>query len=221
MIKAVLFDLDGTLVNSIYDLEASVNFALQKLRFPLRQTDEFYYFVGDGIPKMLERALPEGEKTEENVAKCLEIFMDRYKDHFCDKTVPYGGIPELVKTLKEKYGLKVAVISNKEEGMAIKVVTKLFGDIFDIIAGKREGYPAKPDPTLTLEIIGELGAAADECIFIGDSGMDMATAVNSGIDAIGAIWGFRTKEELLKSGARYTAETPLDAEPIIKSLING
>lgn len=219
MIKAVLFDLDGTLVNSLSDLADSTNFALKESGFPTHETEKYKYLVGDGIPKLIERALPEGEKTEENKSKCLELFMARYREHYFDKTDAYDGIKELLFELK-KQGLKIAVISNKAQEMAQKVVEKVFGDIFDSVAGKREGYKTKPDPALTLAIIKELGVTPEACVLIGDSGMDMAAAVNAQVTGIGVTWGFRTETELRQNGADYIADTPAQILNIIKEIQN-
>lgn len=220
MIKAVLFDLDGTLANSLSDLADSTNYALSEMGFPTHEREEYKYLVGDGIPKLIERALPVGEKTEENKKKCLDIFMERYKEHYHDKTVAYDGIPDMLSELKEG-GLKIAVISNKAEEMAVKVVEKLFGGMFDVVAGKREGFPTKPDPALTLEVIRELGAKPQECVLVGDSGMDMAASVNAGATGIGVLWGFRLEDELLKNGARYIVKSPAEIPEIIRRLNNG
>lgn len=220
MIKAVLFDLDGTLANSLSDLADSTNYALSEMGFPTHEREEYKYLVGDGIPKLIERALPVGEKTEENKKKCFDIFMERYKEHYHDKTVAYDGIPDMLSELKEG-GLKIAVISNKAEEMAVKVVEKLFGGMFDVVAGKREGFPTKPDPALTLEVIRELGAKPQECVLVGDSGMDMAASVNAGATGIGVLWGFRLEDELLKNGARYIVKSPAEIPEIIRRLNNG
>ena len=219
MIKAVLFDLDGTLVNSLNDLADSTNFALESLGFPTHETEKYRYFVGDGIPKLIERALPEGEKTEENKNKCLELFMARYREHYFDKTDAYDGIKDLLSGLK-KQGLKIAVISNKAQEMAQKVVDKVFGNMFDAVAGKREGYKTKPDPALTLEVVKELGVTPDNCVLIGDSGMDMAAAVNAKVTGIGVLWGFRDREELLSNGAKFIAGKPSQILDIIKGIQN-
>ena len=219
MIKAVLFDLDGTLVNSLSDLADSTNFALRQLGFPPHETEKYKYLVGDGIPKLIERALPEGEKTEENKSRCLELFMARYREHYFDKTDAYDGIKDLLFELKNQ-GLKIAVISNKAQEMAQKVVEKVFGDIFDSVAGKREGYKTKPDPALTLAIIKELGVTPEACVLIGDSGMDMAAAVNAQVTGIGVTWGFRTETELRQNGADYIADTPAQILNIIKEIQN-
>lgn len=214
MIKAVLFDLDGTLVNSLADLADSTNYTLSLMGFPPRETEEYKYLVGDGIPKLIERALPEGEKSEENLRRCLEIFMKRYGEHYCDKTAPYGGVIPLLADLKKR-GMKLAVISNKAQEMADRVVKSLLGGVFDVVAGKREGYPAKPDPALTLEVIRELSVKPQECVLAGDSGMDMAAAKNAGAVGVGVLWGFRKKDELEKNGAVYTVSFPAEISDII------
>ena len=219
MIKAILFDLDGTLVNSLADLADSTNFALQKLNFPTHETEEYKYLVGDGIPKLIERALPENERTEKNLSKCLELFMSHYREHYFDKTDAYDGIKELLSALKAD-GFKIAVISNKAQEMAQKVVDKVFGDIFDAVAGKREGYKTKPDPALTLEVIKELGVTPESSVLVGDSGMDMAAAANAKTTGIGVLWGFRAETELRQNGADYIADTTAQILNIIKEMQN-
>lgn len=217
MIKAVLFDLDGTLANSIEDLADSTEKALEKLGFPGHTLAEYKYFVGDGIPKLIERALPESVRDEKTLNTCLELFMEDYRVHYHDKTKAYDGVREMLADLK-KSGLKLAVISNKAQEMAEKVVTNLFGDIFDFVAGKREGYKTKPDPALTLLVIHSLGVAPAECILAGDSGMDMAAAVNAGALPVGVLWGFRTAEELQKNGAKYLFSAPAEITELIGEL---
>lgn len=217
MIKGVLFDLDGTLVNSLYDLADSVNYALERFGYPVHETEKYKYFVGDGMPKLIERALPENARNDENIKTVLNCFMAYYREHYLDKTVAYDGIADTVTALLNK-GIKAVVISNKADEMAKIVTTKLFGDMFSAVYGKREGYPAKPDPTLTLEVIGDLGLKPKECAFIGDSGMDMAVAKNAGTLAIGVLWGFRKEDELISNGADFIASTPADIIKIIEEL---
>ncbi len=220
MIKAVLFDLDGTLVNSLKDLAVSTNFALKKFGFPVHETEKYKYFVGDGMLKLIERVLPENNREEDTVKKVFEVFWNHYAEHYLDNTLAYDGIHNLIDDFKNK-GLKVAVISNKADQMAKIVTDKIFGDIFDFVTGKREGYPTKPDPTLTLEVIKELGVEPNECVFVGDSGMDMATAKNSGCVAFGVLWGFRTADELLKNGADYLLQSPNEILKTVEEIKNG
>ncbi len=217
MIKAVLFDLDGTLVNSLFDLSTSTNFALEKMGFQTHQTEKFKYFVGDGMQKLIERALPEDKRDIETIKTTLDVFMAHYREHYVDKTVPYEGILPLLDELK---GFKMAVVSNKIEEMALVVTRKLLGDKFQIVCGKQENYPAKPDPTLTLKIISDLGVKPEECVFVGDSGMDMAVAKNAGCLALGVLWGFRAEDELRLNGADYIVSNPKEILSIIKGINN-
>lgn len=215
MIKALLFDLDGTLVNSLEDLKNSTNFALDKMGFPVHETECYKYFVGDGMAKLIERALPEDKRDTETIQNTLKIFLEHYAQHYVDKTVPYDGIVQL---LDELTSYKLAIISNKNQEMATVVVKKLLGDKFQIVCGKRENYPTKPDPKLTLEIISELGVKPSECVFIGDSGMDMAVAKNAGCIALGVLWGFRKEDELRENGADYIASAPAEILGVLSKI---
>ena len=217
MVKAVLFDLDGTLVNSLFDLADSTNYALEQFGFPTHETEKFKYFVGDGMPKLIERALPQDKRDEITRQKVLEVFMNHYRVHFADKTCEYKGISEVLHNLKSK-GIKLAVISNKVQEMALKVVSGNFGDVFDAVYGKCEGYPAKPHPALTLKLIEELGVKPQECAFVGDSGMDMAVSQNAGCISVGVLWGFRDETELNSNGAEYIAKEPFELIEIIENI---
>lgn len=217
MIKAVLFDLDGTLADSLIDLADGVNRAIASKGFPTHDVEAFKYFVGDGIPKMIERALPKSNRDADTVNEIKDIFLPYYAIHYADNTYAYKGMPELVNALKEK-GFIVAVVTNKEQNMANEVVKSLYGDVFDLIFGKRDGIPAKPDPTAALMAMEELGVTPEECVFIGDSGMDVATAVNSGAVPVGELWGFRKEDELLANGAKYIISKPQELLDIIEGL---
>lgn len=220
MIKAVIFDLDGTLVNSLEDLATSTNYALNKYGFPTHETEKYKYFVGDGMIKLMERVLPEQNRDDVTVNRLFESFFKFYSEHYLDKTVAYDGIHNVLDTLK-KDGVKIAVVSNKKDDMAQIVVEKIFGNVFDFVVGKREGYPTKPDPKLTLEVIDILGVTPKECAFVGDSGMDMAAAKNSGCLAVGVLWGFRTADELNNNGADYLLENTSGIAELIKEINNG
>ncbi|MBR6502719.1 MAG: HAD family hydrolase [Clostridia bacterium] len=217
MIKAVLFDLDGTLADSLIDLADGVNRAIASKGFPTHEVEAFKYFVGDGIPKMIERALPESNRDAATINEIKDIFLPYYAIHYADNTYAYAGMPELVNTLKSQEFI-VAVVTNKEQHMANEVVKSLYGDVFDLIFGKRDGIPAKPDPTAALMAMKELGVTPEECVFIGDSGMDVATAVNSGAVPVGELWGFRKEDELLENGAKYIIRQPQELLDIIKEL---
>lgn len=209
--------MDGTLVNSLFDLANSANYALEQFGFPTHETEKYKYFVGDGMPKLIERILPQNKRDENTHKKVLEVFMAHYRLHFADNTHRYEGIGSLLEGLKSK-GYKIAVISNKAQEMALKVVSENFGDIFDVVYGKREGFPAKPDPALTFKLIEELSVQPKECIFVGDSGMDMAVAQNAGCVGIGVLWGFRKEDELVSNGAKYIVKRPCEIAEIIKNI---
>ena len=217
MIKAVLFDLDGTLVNSLADLANSVNFALSKHSFPTHPIEKYKYFVGDGMVKLIERAIPENLSDENAFQIVFEDFMSHYRKHFMDKTLPYDAIEALLKALKEM-GMKTAVVSNKLHEMTLQVVENLLDFDFDYITGKRDGFPTKPDPRLTEIVMQSLNVTACECVFIGDSGMDMSVAKNVNCKGVGVLWGFRTEEELRRNGADYIVSNPNEILDIIKEL---
>ena len=218
MIKAVIFDLDGTLVNSLNDLAISTNYALTQHGFKPHPVDAYKYFVGDGMAKLIERTIPSESLNEEVFQSVFECFMAYYRQNFLANTVAYDGINDLLAELLDM-GLKLAVVSNKADSMAKKVVTEIFGDdIFSIVIGKCDGYPTKPNPTSTLETIEKIGVKPEECVFVGDSGMDMLTAVNAGCYPLGVLWGFRTADELSKKGAKALAKSPNEIISIIKEI---
>lgn len=217
MIKAVLFDLDGTLANSLLDLSIATNYAIGKFGFPPRETENYKYYAGDGMPKMIKRALPENENSDRLVADIMPVFLKYYSEHYCDNTKSYEGVIELIDSLKAKE-LLVAVVTNKNEEMAKKVVAKLYGNRFDLILGKRDGIPPKPDPTAALMAMDALGVSPQECVFVGDSKMDVMTGVNSGAYPVGVLWGFRKCDELIEGGAKSIIAKPQELLEIIGSL---
>jgi len=216
MIKAILFDLDGTLVNSLEDLGQATNFSLKKYGYSERSIDEFKMFVGDGIVKMIERALGKSKVSAEKFKLIKESFLEYYNTHYCDKTCFYEGMPELIDSLN-KAGMKLAVVTNKVEFMAKIIVNKLFGNSFDVVYGQRDDVPTKPDPTLTLMAMKDLDVVPEECVFLGDSGVDIKTAVNSGALPVGALWGFRGKDELAANGAKFFINKPHELLKIINN----
>lgn len=217
MLKAVFFDLDGTLVNSIFDLGDCVNSVLARFGFPGHSYDEYKYFVGDGIPKLIERALPSAHHTAEEIETCFGLFMSGYREHCLDKTRPYDGIEDVLARLKS-LGIKTGVVSNKVQEMTELVTEKLFGPVFDCVYGKREGLPAKPDPAVLLAAAKELSVSLAECALVGDSGTDMLTAVGAGALPLGALWGFRTAKELQQCGAKILLKTPAEIIKITEEL---
>lgn len=210
MKKLVIFDLDGTLLNTIADLAHSTNYALEKNGFPTHQLGEYNYFVGNGINKLFERALPEGEKTEENIAKIRRDFLTHYDVHNADNSRPYEGIPELLHALQEK-GLQIAVASNKYQAATSKLVGYFFPNIhFTAVLGQREGVKTKPDPGIVAEIREKAQVDAADTLYIGDSNVDMQTAINSGVDGCGVTWGFRPASELESYHPKYIAQKASD-----------
>lgn len=206
MIKLLIFDLDGTLINSIEDLAFAANYALKMNGFPVHDTDKYYYFVGNGVQKLIERVVP--ENTDKDVImKVKNDFSDYYNLHYIDKTKPYNGITELIKELKNK-GVKIAVASNKPDVFTKIIVSHFFGDSFDFVQGQKDDIPKKPSPEIVYSILNELKISKKDAVFIGDSNVDIFTAKNSGIKSIGCLWGFRTEEELQNAGADYIIAHP-------------
>lgn len=214
LLKLVIFDLDGTLVNSLADLADAGNYALGKFGFPAHETEEYRYFVGSGVPELIRRALPNELATQENVEKLKPVFNEYYHGHYADKTKPYDGIKELLSALRKK-GIKLAVASNKPDEFTKAIVEEFFGDTFDIIQGKTDGVEKKPAPDILNKIITELGADKNDVLMVGDSDIDILTAENAAVRSTGCVWGFRTKAELVSAGAVYIAYKPADIEKFI------
>ena len=213
-IRLAIFDLDGTLLNTISDLAHSTNYALEQNGFAGHPVDAYKYFIGNGINKLFERALPENEKTEDNIKRIRQSFLQHYETHNTDYTKPYEGIHDLLKKLISK-GISIAVASNKYQSATEKLIRYLFPDIsFAAILGQREGVPIKPDPAIVHDILKIADTSPEESIYIGDSGVDMQTAANSGIASIGVTWGFRPREELIAAGATFIADTANEVSEI-------
>ena len=196
MKKLVIFDLDGTLLDTIADLAESANYALKQLDYPTHNVETIRTFVGNGINKLLERALPSYEQTEENVIRMRSHFVPYYDVHNADLSSPYPGIVNLLEDLQAK-GIQIAVASNKYQAATVKLVKQYFPNIdFVEILGQREGINVKPDPTIVFDILKKAKVSFEETLYVGDSGVDMQTAINAGIDAVGVTWGFRPRAEL-------------------------
>ena len=207
MKKLVLFDLDGTLLNTIEDLGEAVNYALAAKGLPVHSLDEFPAMVGRGVRNLVKNALPEGLRNNQAfVDECLSVFRDYYSSHIDIHTRPYGGMPELLREL-DKCGVKTAVVSNKFQEGAEYLVKEFFGDIpFVCILGNREGYPLKPDPAIVEEVLAAAGAQKSDAILVGDSLPDMLTASNSGIDAVAVSWGYSSAQDLSGHRIVHTPE---------------
>lgn len=215
MKKLVIFDLDGTLLNTIADLAAATNQALEKLHYPVHSTQAYLRFVGNGINKLFERALPERERTQENILRVRELFVPYYNAHGTDLTAPYEGVPSLMEQL-QKRGVKLAVASNKYQAATTELVKHYFPQIdFSAVLGQREGQPAKPDPLFVKDILTQTQTDAADTLYVGDSDVDMQTARNAGVDACAVTWGFRPRAELAAYQPKYMADKP---EEILRML---
>lgn len=213
--KLVIFDLDGTLLNTIADLAQATNHALTQLHFPPHAEENYYRFVGNGIGKLLERALPPQARTEENVQAVKNLFVPYYDKHNADLTRPYPGITHLLQTLQTQ-GFVLAIASNKYQSATEKLVHHYFPQIrFAVVLGQREGLPVKPDPLFVKEILSKTHLTASDTLYVGDSDVDMQTALHAGVEACAVTWGFRSKEELLAYRPAFVAETAADIQNIL------
>lgn len=206
MKKLWIFDLDGTILNTLDDLADSTNYALEKNGMPARSLDEVRAFVGNGIGKLIERAVPDGSSDAEKQA-VLKSFTAYYKEHSEDKTKPYDGIPEALKELKNR-GCQLAVVSNKADFAVQSLCASYFPGIFTFVVGEREGIRRKPAPDSIYEVLEQLRTAKEDAVYIGDSDVDVETAENAGLDLIAVEWGFRTREVLEEMGAEVFVKTP-------------
>lgn len=206
-IKAVLFDLDGTINNTVNDIAASGNYALAKHGFPTHPAEKFKLFAGSGTYIMLRRALPDEHKDDGSVELIIDDYLAHYSVHSMDTTAPYDGIRELIDEIRAR-GYRTAVVTNKPDAVAKQLIADMFPDKFDSVVGQRDGMPVKPDPAMPLLAMKELGVTADQCVFVGDSGVDIQTGKNSGAYPIGVLWGFRGREELLENGAMELIDKP-------------
>ncbi len=215
MKKLYIFDLDGTLVNSLYDLADSMNFVLKKYGYPVHDAEKYKYFVGNGTMKLVERAIPEGVRTDEKIRILHSEFSEEYTRRSVEKTRPYEGIIQLLYKLKEN-GCLLAVASNKPDKFSKYIVDTLFGtEIFDIVSGKKEGVPAKPAPDIVFDILSKLDVSSENALMTGDSNVDVLTAHNAGLKCIGCTWGFRGRQELIDAGADVIADDPAEIWDLI------
>ena len=207
-VKLAIFDLDGTLLDTIGDLAASCDAVMQMNGLPQHTTDEYRQMVGRGILRLVEAAIPKQMRSPEYVEKVRRDFVAYYLDHIDLHTHPYNGIPELINAMTER-GVKIAVASNKFQAGTERLIRSFFPGVeFVAVLGQRVGVPLKPDPQIDLEIIEAAGVEPSETLHIGDSGVDMQTAHAAGVRAVGVTWGFRSREELAESGADVIVDHP-------------
>ncbi|MCF6188580.1 MAG: HAD family hydrolase [Desulfobulbaceae bacterium] len=208
--KAVLFDLDGTLLDTLEDLADSANHALAEMQMPEHSVDAYRYFVGDGMMTLIERIVPEDRRNKKIILDTVEAFRRHYTRNWYVKTRPYAGIGEMLTALVEA-GLQLAILSNKPQDFTELCVERLLGDFsFAPVLGQREGIPKKPDPAGALEIAESLNIAPGRFLYLGDTSIDMHTAGRAGMCAVGVLWGFRTESELRDAGAEHLIQAPAD-----------
>lgn len=204
----VIFDLDGTLLNTLEDLADSVNYALAQAGMPFRSTEEVRRFVGNGVRRLMELSIPQGENNP-RFEEIFSVFREHYFVHCNDKTEPYPHIMEMLEQLKER-GYKLAIVSNKYYN-AVQELRKLyFADYISVAIGEKEGIRKKPAPDTVQEALHALDSDESSAVYVGDSEVDIATAANAGMDCIAVTWGFRTREEQKRAGGKVFADDPMD-----------
>lgn len=213
--KGVIFDLDGTLLNSLADLANSTNAVLKSLGFPCHEVEKYKCFIGNGMYNLVRKALPEEYAQEKLINKGLAAVKKEYGAHWADYTVPYQGITELLPALQSQ-GLRLAVLSNKPHEFAQVIVEKFFPGQFEQVFGERSGIPRKPNPQGALDIAAAMKISPHEFLYVGDSYTDMQTAVAAGMYPIGVLWGFQEIEQIQVGGAKVLLEKPLDLLKILK-----
>lgn len=212
--KGVIFDLDGTLVNSLEDIADAMNTVLQNLDYPTHSYDAYQYFIGSGLRNLVSKSLPVSNNDENQIEHCHDLMVEVYRDNCTNQTKPYNGIVELLDELKSR-NIKLSVFSNKADALTKEITAFLFPGYFDPIVGLSIESLKKPNPFEAIEISKNLGLKAEEIIFIGDSGIDMQTATNANMLAVGVLWGYRPEEELIAYGAQHILSHPLDLIPIL------
>lgn len=218
MKQLAIFDLDGTLLNTIKDLGEAVNFALDKNGFHTHSIASYPFFVGNGVRRLIERSLPEDARKQSTVVETmLRDFKQYYNEHNTDLTQPYDGMPELLHQLQEQ-GVKLAVASNKYQQATEKIIGHFFADIdWVAVVGQQEGVPVKPDPSIIFMILSQAKVAKQDTLYVGDSGIDMEAARRACVDSVGVTWGFRPVKELKENHANVIINKPIDILPIIEN----
>ena len=227
----IIFDLDGTLINTISDLGQACNYALSACGFPTHKIEDYPRLVGNGVNKLIERALPEEHRNEETVLRLREYFVPYYDEHNCDFTRPYDGIPELLEALKQKGDEAMrrkgerwflAVASNKYQAATEKIVAQLFPGVFDVVLGERVGVERKPNPQIVYDILEAKGerreAKGEEILYIGDSLVDAETARAAGATLVLCTWGFGTREQMEGAKPDYLVDHPLEVLKVVEGV---
>ena len=204
--KALICDLDGTLLNTLEDLMDSVNYGLELHGIRPITLEQTRRYVGNGVAKLIERAVPEGT-SKEDIAEILKDFRSYYDEHSQDKTKPYEGVVEMLKEAK-KSGMKLAIVSNKIDSVVGELAEVYFSGLIDVAIGETPDVPKKPAPDMIYKALRELEVVGEDAVFIGDSDVDVATGLNSGVDMVTVLWGFRDRQELEEAGAKIFIEKP-------------
>jgi phosphoglycolate phosphatase len=207
--KGIIFDLDGTLVNSLEDISDAMNSVLQDLNYPTHTYDDYQYFIGSGLRNLVTKALPASNNNDEQIETCFESMVKGYRETCTLKTKPYAGIIELLDNLVSR-NIKLAVFSNKADELTKKITAEIFPNYFDAAVGLSLESLKKPNPFEAVAISEKWELKPEEIIFIGDSDIDMQTAVNANMLAVGVSWGYRTEEELKASGSKLVIHNPLE-----------
>lgn len=216
MIKAVIFDLDGTLLYTLGDITSAVNKSLHRYNLPLHTEQEYRGMVGYGLKELINLAVGSNYKHKSLLENVYQTVLEEYRNDPVSTTVPYPGIPAMVQTLKSM-NISLSILSNKEDSLVRLIVDKILSlHYFTVVRGQRPDVPAKPDPAAVYSIVKTMKVHNDECIFIGDSGADIQTARNAGLTALGVSWGYRDVDHLKKEGAAYVAFSPDDIVNFIK-----
>jgi phosphoglycolate phosphatase len=212
--KAVIFDLDGTLVNSIEDIGDAMNVVLSNHNYPTHTYETYESFIGSGIKSLVVKALPKNQRDDAQITSCFNEMMTVYGKHCTNKTKPYDDITELLYNLKSRQ-IKLSVLSNKADEFTKKIVSEKLPNYFDLVYGLSLEANKKPNPIKALEISKKLEVKPEDIIYVGDTDVDMQTAKNANMYAVGVLWGYRTEEELIATGAKYILEKPLDLMDVL------
>jgi phosphoglycolate phosphatase len=208
--QLIIFDLDGTLADTLADISDITNRTLSALGYPTHNQDEYRYFVGKGLKNLVINSLPEKSRTTEIIDNCYELVLQDYEKNYANKTKLYEGIPQLLNNLVNT-NIKLAILSNKADNITKKICSKLLSNWhFEIIIGASNKFPRKPDPSSALYIANTLNVSEKSILYVGDSDIDMQTAKAAGFVSVGVTWGFRTKNELMENGATYIIDHPMD-----------
>ena len=220
MFDTVIFDLDGTLLDTLKDLATACNHTLAAMGLPTHPVEDYKQMVGSGIADLISRMLPDEARSENSIALAGDLFSRYYSRHMVDFTAPYPGVPRLLETLSAR-GVQMAVASNKAHHYVLPIVRQFFPGVFAAVHGQQTEVPKKPDPAIVYNLLAEMGPAADprRVLYVGDSDVDIYTARNAGLPGCGVLWGFRAREELLAAGADYLAENTEELLNIIVDTI--